>query len=119
MSRRSPSAVTGPVDSLPTASSASVPWFALVCRPLPCLPVLPFRDCGGGLVTETGCDCSVGQALGYEDEQARVLVLKDLSRVGKPTQRGVCWRVFPETGSDWLRSMFSQLSLSPALPVPF
>ena len=52
-------------------------------------------------------------------EQARVLVLKDLSRVGKPTQRGVCWWVFPETGSDWLRSMFSQLSLSPALPVPF
>ena len=47
VSRHSPSAVTGPVDSLPTASSASDPWFALECRPLPCLPVLPFRTVAG------------------------------------------------------------------------
>lgn len=62
----------------------------------------------------------MGQALGYEDEQARVLVLKDLSRVGKPTQRGLAGcACSQEMGSDWLLSLFSQLSLSPALPIPF
>ena len=63
----------------------------------------------------------MGQALGYEDEQARVFVLKDLSTGETNSKRCVLagCACSQEMGSNWLLSLFSRLSLSPALPIPF